>query len=228
MPLGEELLAPDADLHGDFAGTGQALARLLGADNYSGWPLTVVLDDTLTRLWQVELPQGAKCMADIEAAAALRFQSLYGDAPDLWQSSRAWAANAPFFCAVPRALLAQIERVAVADRLVLIAITPRFVMSWNRWQGVLEPGAWFGQLHGQTLTLGVVHDDRLRAVRAIAVPPGAPSCWLEQTLAREALLQGLPVPGLLQLSGAPCQDWLAQREDRAFSCSVFAQDGSLA
>ena len=101
----------------------------------------MVLDDALARLWQVAVPQGAARLADIEAAAALRFQSLYGDAPGLWHSSSAWDARAPFCCAVPRALLAQLTRVAAARKLALIFITPQFARHWNRWHGALKPGA---------------------------------------------------------------------------------------
>ena len=227
--LGEQAYAPQEDqgLHGDFAALGQALEQLLPPGVYGGWPLSVVLDDALARLWQVDLPQGAARLADIEAAAALRFQSLYGDPPGLWQSSRAWDARAPFFCAAPRALLAQIVRVAGERKLALLFITPQFVRNWNRWQGALKPGAWLGQLQAQMLTLGVVHDGRLSAVRTLAVPHGAQRYWLEQALAREALLQGLPPPSLLQLSGAAPADWLAPRAAGEFSCGVFVPAGAL-
>jgi hypothetical protein len=223
--LGEAAYVPDAGplLHGDFAALGTALEQLLPAGHYAGWPLSVVLDDGLARLWQVDLPQGAARLADIEAAAALRFQSLYGDPPGLWHSSRAWDARAPFFCAVPRALLAQLTRVAAMRKLALIFITPQFARHWNRWHGALKPGAWFGQLQEHALTLGVRHDGRLHAVRALSVPPGAGRDWLLQTLAREALLQGVPAPALLQLCGAPPAGWLAQATE--FSCQIFSAPG---
>ena len=223
-PLGEAAYAPDDAPHGDFAALGQALAQILPAGEYAGWPLSVVLDDALARLWQVDMPQGAARLADIEAAAALRFQSLYGDAPGLWHSSSAWDARAPFFCAVPRALLAQLTRVAEARKLALIFITPQFARHWNRWHGALKPGAWFGQLQENVLTLGVRHEGRLRAVRALPVPPGAGRDWLVQTLAREALLQGVSAPALLQLCGAPPAGWLTPGKE--FRCQVFsAPDG---
>ncbi|MDN2712018.1 hypothetical protein O0880_21570 [Janthinobacterium sp. SUN118] len=224
-PLAEQAYAPDDSLHGDFSALGQALEQVLPAGEYAGWPLSVVLDDALTRLWQVDLPQGATRLADIEAAAALRFQALYGDAPGLWQSSGAWDARAPFFCAVPRALLAQLTRVALDRKLALIFITPQFVRSWNRWQGALKPGAWFGQLQAQALTLGVPREGVLHAVRTVPVPHGAGHYWMEQTLAREALLQGMDAPGLLQLCGAAPPDWLAPRAPGALICSAFAPPG---
>ena len=226
--LGEAAYAPDTGLHGDFAALGQALEQMLPAGQYARWPLSVVLDDALARLWQVDMPQGAARLADIEAAAALRFQSLYGDPPGLWQSCHAWDARAPFFCAVPRALLAQLARVALNRKLALIFITPQFARHWNRWHGALQPGAWFGQLQENTLTLGVRHDGRLRAVRAMPVPPDAGHGWLEQTLMREALLQGVPAPALLQLCGAPPANWLAPAQ--AFQCQILSTpdgDGAL-
>lgn len=229
-PLGEAAYAGDESLHGDFAALGQALAQLLPAGQYAGWPLSVVLDDALARLWQVDMPQGAARLADIEAAAALRFQSLYGDPPGLWHSSSAWDARAPFFCAVPRALLAQLTRVAAERKLALIFITPQFARHWNRWHGALKPGAWFGQLQENALTLGVRHAGRLLAVRALPLPRDAQDAgrdWLAQTLAREALLQGVSAPALLQLCGAPPAGWLAPAQ--AFHCQVFSTpDGDAA
>ena len=218
--LGEAAYVPDDMLHGDFAVLGPVLEQLLPMDEYAGWPLSVVLDDGLARLWQVDMPQGAARLADIEAAAALRFQSLYGDAPGLWHSSSAWDARTPFFCAVPRALLAQLTRVAAARKLALIFITPQFARHWNRWHGALKPGAWFGQLQENVLTLGVRQDGYLRAVRALPVPPDASHGWLVQTLAREALLHGVEAPGLLQLCGAAPAGWLAPAKE--FNCQIFA------
>ena len=226
-PLGEAAYAPGLDLHGDVAALGQALEQVLPAGQYAGWPLSVVLDDALARLWQVDLPQGATRLADIEAAAALRFQSLYGDAPGLWHSSSAWDARAPFCCAVPRALLAQLTRVAEARKLALIFITPQFARHWNRWHGALKPRAWFGQLQENALTLGVRHAGRLCAVRALPVPQDAGSDWLAQTLAREALLQGVTAPALLQLCGAPPPAWLMPA--KAFHCQMLSTpDGEAA
>ena len=226
-PLGEAAYAPGIDLHGDVAALGQALEQVLPAGQYAGWPLSVVLDDALARLWQVDLPQGATRLADIEAAAALRFQSLYGDAPGLWHSSSAWDARAPFCCAVPRALLAQLTRVAEARKLALIFITPQFARHWNRWHGALKPGAWFGQLQENALTLGVRHAGRLCAVRALPVPQDSGSDWLAQTLAREALLQGVTAPALLQLCGAPPPAWLMPA--KAFHCQMLSTpDGEAA
>jgi hypothetical protein len=80
-------------------------------------------------------------------------------------------------------------------------VQPHFVTAWNRWQGALKAGAWFGQVHDNLLTLAVLDGKRLNAVRALPVPRGADQYWLAQTLKREALLAGLDAPQLLQLCG---------------------------
>ena len=106
--------------------------------------------------------------------------------------------------------------------------TAQFARHWNRWHGALKPGAWFGQLQENTLTLGVRHDGRLRAVRALPVPPDASHGWLAQTLKREALLQGVSAPALLQLCSAPSASWLVPAGE--FNCQFFSTpdgDGAL-
>ena len=90
-----------------------ALRALLDERGLSGWPVSIVLADELVRMWQVTPPQGATRLADIEAAAALRFQSLYGESPGAWKLMADWDVHHAFFAAaVPRTLLAMLEQVA--------------------------------------------------------------------------------------------------------------------
>lgn len=191
----------------------QALRALLGELELAGWPVSFVLADDLVRLWRVTPPVGAARMADLEAAAALRFHALYGEAPSAWQISADWDTQKPFFAAaLPRALLAELMLVAQEYKLSVVGIAPHFVTSWNRWCGKLQAGAWFGVLHDSTLTLAVVEaagqGGAVRALRALPVPAGADQHWLAQTLRREALLQGLDAPALLQVCGAAPAAWL--------------------
>ena len=196
----------------------QALRALLGELELGGWPVSFVLADELTRLWQVTPPAGAARMADIEAAAALRFQTLYGEPPSVWQISADWDARKPFFAAaVPRTLLAELRLVAQEYKLAVVAVEPHFVSAWNRWHGALNPGAWFGLMHDQLLTVAVIANAAeagehgmpagVRAIRALAVPPGADQQWLTQALGREALLQNVAAPALLQVCGALPEAW---------------------
>ena len=192
----------------------------------AGWPAAFVLADDLARLWRVTPPPGATRIDDLEAAAGLRFQSLYGEAPSAWQIGADWNAVQPFFAAaVPRALLASLTMVAEEFRLAVVGVEPHFVSTWNRWHGALKPGAWYALVHDGLMTLAPVADDGVRALRVLPLPaaPAADPAWLTHTLQREALLLDLPAPALLQACGAVPASWL-----RAASAAAAAPAAAAA
>jgi hypothetical protein len=206
--LATQAIAPSAD-H-PFDAIANALRAILGELDAAGWPVSIVLADELTRMWRVTPPAGAEHMADLEAAAGLRFQSLYGEPPAAWQVSADWSATQPFFAAaVPRALLASLQAVAQDCKLSIVAIEPRFVSAWNRSRRGLKQGAWFGHVHGQLLTLAATEagGKALRAIRPLPIPPGAGHDWLTQMLQREALLLEVDAPLLLQVNGSIPASW---------------------
>lgn len=188
---------------------------------YAGWPLTIVLADELVRLWQVTPPRQSTRLADLEAAAALRFQLLYGEPAAAWTVSAGWDLDRPFLAAaLPRALLGALEQ--GAHQLKVIEIVPQFVAVLNRWGGALRPGSWFGQVHEQVLTLGAADGGAIAAVRAAAWPPGADGAWLAEHVAREALRLNLPAPERLQLCGSVPPAWLGSS---AIACSQLGAGG---
>jgi len=193
-----------------FDAIASALRVLLGELNVAGWPVSIVLADELTRMWRVTPPPGVEHMADLEAAAGLRFQSLYGETSAAWRVSADWSATQPFFAAaVPRALLAVLQTVAQDCELSIVAVEPRFVSVWNRSRRGLKQGAWFGHVHDQLLTLAAPEADGkgLRAIRPLPIPQGADHDWLTRTLTREALLLELDAPSLLQVNGSVPAGW---------------------
>jgi hypothetical protein len=195
-----------------FDAIASALRALLGELDVAGWPVGFVLADELTRMWRVTPPAGAARMADLEAAAGLRFQSLYGEPPSAWEVSADWDVAQPFFAAaVPRALLALLGAVAQDGKLSVVAIEPRFVNAWNRSRRGLKQGAWFGHVHDSLLTLAAAEADGkgLRAIRPLPIPHGADHYWLTQTLQREALLLDMEAPQLLQVNGNVPAAWTA-------------------
>ncbi|MES3020093.1 MAG: hypothetical protein V4857_00770 [Pseudomonadota bacterium] len=178
----------------------EALRQLLHGGTYAGWPVTLVLDEALVRLWHVTPPPGSARRADLEAAAALRFELLYGEPSADWKLSAAWDARRPFLAAaIARPMLAAFEQVAREERLALVEVVPQFVAGWNRWHGALRDDAWFALLQEQVLTLGAPRDGALASVRSVLLPEGAAPGWLAAHLAREALLLDLPAPARLQV-----------------------------
>ena len=215
--LAEHALAPGAELGPDAVR--QAMRALFDGAGLAGWPLSVVLADDLVRMWHVTPPAASTRLADLEAAAALRFQLLYGESAAAWQVSAGWDPDRPFLAAaIPRALLAALGDGAAAHKLPLVEAMPQFVAAFNRWSGAHRPGAWFGVVHDKVLTLGACEGGALAAVRAEAVPEGADASWLAAHLAREALRLNLPAPGRLQLCASVPPAWL---ESAALECSLL-------
>ncbi len=193
----------DAAAHHDHQALGIALRGVLASLDTRGWPVHFVLADELVRMWQVTPPAQSSRLADIEAAAALRFFALYGEAAAGWHVTGDWDTRAPFFAAaIPRPLLAMLQQVAQEQGMALVAVQPQVVAAWNHWRRAIKPGAWFGQVHDGLLALGVADGGRLRAVRTMPLPAGAGHAWLTQAVQREALLAGLEAPALVQLCGA--------------------------
>jgi hypothetical protein len=193
-------LAPDA--LDSAAGVQDALAALLDGA-HAGWPLTIVLADDLARLWQVVPPRQAGRLSDLEAAAAMRFQALYGEPAAAWTIRAGWDPVQPFLAAaLPRALLGALEQGAAVRQMPLLEIVPQFVAVMNRCAGALKPGAWFGVVHDRVLTLGAG-----ATVRAVALPDDVGAAWLAEHLAREAMRLNLPVPERVQLWGDVPSAW---------------------
>ena len=193
------------------SGLQDALAAVLGA-GYAGWPLTIVLSDELVRLWQVTPFAQTTRLADLEAAAALRFQRLYGEPAADWAVRAGWDGDRPFLAAaMRRTLLAALEQGAAVHQVRLVEIVPQFVALLNLCRSALGPGAWFGTLHDRVLTLGAMDPadaGALVAVRAQILPEAPGAGWLAEHLAREALRLNLAAPSRLQLWGAVPPAWL--------------------
>ncbi|MBD8531242.1 MULTISPECIES: hypothetical protein [unclassified Massilia] len=200
------------------AGLGNGLRRLLADGSPStlaaGRTATIVLADDWARLWQVAPPGSASRMADLEAAAALRFQSLFGAPAAGWRISADWDADRAFLAAaLPAPLLAGLQQFAIEERVHLVGIVPQFVAALNGWRKLRRAGAWFGvvhgMVHGAVLTLAVFDKGAFIAVRTALVPPGADGAWFAAHIAREALLTGADAPGLVQVCGAAPRAWAA-------------------
>lgn len=180
------------------------LRAMLKDAQCANMPLSVVVADQMARMFMVNPPQNSGSLQDCKAAAAMRFQQLYGEPLDKWQLRADWQAQHAFLaCAIPSSLLLALEHIAHAHRLTLLSAVPQFVASWNQWRNHLKPDAWFGLVQGHALTLAAIDCQRIVALRTASVPEGAwqDGQWLNAHLAREAMLLNLPIPKLVQLCG---------------------------
>lgn len=231
------VVAEHAFTHG--AGAQQVadgLRALLADGSWSRWPASVVVADELARMWQVPPPPGTARMADLEAAAALRFQQLYGEPASGWQLAGSWDPSRAFTAAaLPRALHDALTGAAAEHRLALVEVVPQFIAGWNRWCHLLAPDAWYGLVHDGVLTFGIPEGAGLGAMRAAQVPSGADARWLETHAAREALRLGVAAPARLQLSGQVPDAWrsgevavLAETAPEWTAAAALAVTGSRA
>ncbi|NHZ61771.1 hypothetical protein [Massilia genomosp. 1] len=201
-----------------------ALRLLLEGAGSANWPVSIVLADELVRIWQVTPPAGAARLADLEAAAALRFQTLFGEPTGAWQLAAGWDAAQPFLvAALPRHLLALIEQVCAAQRAPLVQLAPQFVAGFNQWRAALKAGAWYGLVQQRVLTIAAIEDGAIRAVRAAALPEGADLDWLAAHVAREALRLNLSVPARLCVSGHAPAAWSKGAAHPALACHLLGQ-----
>jgi hypothetical protein len=196
--------------------------RLFSEVDPAGWPVTVVLSGELVRLWQVTPPPAATRPSDLEAAAALRFQSLFGASAAGWKIVASCDAQWPFLAAaVPLELLDGLAQLARAHRFHLVGIVPQFVAALNQWRKQRRPGAWFASVDGGVLTVAAFDGERLAAVRSVALPDGADRAWLDSVVAREALRAGLAPPARVQVCGRAPAGWAAQPGGDSFACSLL-------
>lgn len=197
-----------------------ALHAVLADAACAGWPLSVVLADDLARLWQVAPPPACARMGDLQAAAALRFQSLFGGTAAGWKIAADWDPLRPFLAAaMPDALLSALEHAAQERRCTLVQVVPQFVAALNQWRRVRRADAWFGLCHGGVLTVAVCRQGALEGIRAALVPHDAGRDWLDAHVAREALRLGVEPPQRLQLCGTVPSLWRGAAGK--FECSVL-------
>lgn len=205
----------------------RALDTLLAQAKPAGWPLTVVLADELARMWRVVPPPQAASPADLEAAVAMRFASLFGGPPGGWTMSADWQATRPFLAAaLPTPLLDALVQAARAARCHLVEVVPQLVAALNGWRRLRTSGAWFALVHGQVLTLAAYDALQLVALRTAVVPPGAGSSWFEHQIAREALRIGVAVPHRVQVGGAAPRGWAGVAGPGTFACTLFEDDAA--
>ena len=180
-----------------------------------GSSLDITLSDEWARLFMVTPPQNCTRLQDLQAATAMRFQALYGDAMTAWHVEADWQATDTFLaCAVPKKLIDTLQSLAKENGLRLAAIQPNFVAAWNATCSDLNKDHWIGVMHDQQLTLGAISSNpqqQLAAVRHYAIPETATDAsWLREQVARLALQIDAAVPQQMSLLGNRQLLWISK------------------
>ena len=190
-----------------------AMSSLLGgaATKLGRTRVDVTLDDTVVRRFSVMPPAGVRALADLRAAAALRFERLYGESLDGgWRFDAAWHARRSFVvvampCATQDALL---EPLAAA-RWPVRSMAPNFVRQWQAQRGRLNrSGIWLvvrGTTESVTVWARADDGDRVRQGRALTstwTDAAALTRWIES----EALQLDLDMPSTVVVCGSENDD----------------------
>ena len=129
---------------------------------------------------------------------------------------------------MPAALLDTLAQCAREARCTLVEVVPQFVAALNGWRKLRRPGAWFGLVHGQVLSLAAYDGAQLAALRTAVVPSGAGRDWLESHVAREALRLGIGRPERLQVCGTAPRSWASHERRLKFACTLLGGDAPAA
>jgi hypothetical protein len=212
--------------HGELAGIAASVREVLTGAGARGAVVSVVLADELVRMWQVTPPPACSRLSDLQAAAALRYRTLFGASLAGWKIVADWDAVQPFMAvAAPEALLSALEAIVREHDGHVVEVVPQFVAALNQWRKLRRPGAWFGLLQSQVLTMALFDGASLSAIRSAAVPPCASREWLEGHVAREALRLGIERPERLQLCGPAPAGWISDAGQLKFACTLLDSGG---
>ncbi|MBY0572789.1 MAG: hypothetical protein K2P84_03830 [Undibacterium sp.] len=169
--------------------------------------LDVVLPDAWVRHFLVQTPVNANSLADIQAAACKRFETLYGEDADTWcimldVQNLIGDGVKNVVCAVPKNILAALEKNARRYRQHFLSIQSNFVKTWNTHRHLLLKNSWFLVPSADVLLLVIIDKGTWQFVRQVEIRPGSSTndAWLQTCVSREALMLGVPQPVSLQLA----------------------------
>jgi hypothetical protein len=188
----------------------QLLTQLFKDADVRGGRVRVVLADALVRYFTVTPPANVSDLRDCEAAAALRFESLFDETPGQWLIRADWHPTQSFLaCAVPRLLKASVEEAASAALLTQMGMLPHFLSVWNQWRHRVVPDGWLVLAHGAQLSLGIASRQRLDSVKRLASSTALDGRLdrLPDLLRREALFLGREMPAQVSIIAPLMPQW---------------------
>ena len=175
--------------------------------------LRTVVRDECARYFVVEPPDNARRMSDLQLAARLRFDGLYGDPPADWVVNADWHATRLFLaCAVPAPVIVAVANAARACRLRTVGVTTEFTSSWNAQRRRMpDRRAWVVHLGRQTDVIAACAGGSVAAVSMVSRTQSVAAADMVDVIARCALRWNRPVPHTVYLLGAGAADQPARK-----------------
>jgi hypothetical protein len=137
--------------------------------------LEIVFDDSYARFWQVTPPLHAARLPDLQTAAAMRLEALFGLPAADWIIEADWHATRPFWaCALPAALVSRVEQALRSGptKINITACYPYFIQQWNQHAGALgKQTAAFAVVGDRAMTLALIGEGTIKSIRPLAIDP---------------------------------------------------------
>ena len=198
----------------------------------TGARVDIIVADAWCRFFLTTPPVNVANRTDLDAAVAVRFQSLYGESAAEWLlRSDAQVAASFVTVALPQALQRGLLDVADTCELAVVRIAPACIVAWNRWRRAVKVGDWFAQLSDKQMTLMVLDGTQVRHI--VQQPLDAMAWhdpdWLTRCVEREALRLNLPLPVKVACAGQVPPTWASANADAARPrCHILAEKNCLA
>lgn len=188
LPLAAYVPGVANPAHADWA---PAMAALVAqADLAGGADLQVTVADVWARYWMFAVPAGVSSLAELQALAAARFETLFGAPPEGWSLMADWRASGQVLvCALPERLLEALQMLPPGWRVG--SIQPGAIRLLGSFQRQIPDEGWVACFGQGGLLLFLVSRGEVCHVRRhpLAAPPDL--AQLQILLEAEMLRLGL-------------------------------------
>lgn len=166
--------------------------------------LRTIVRNECARYFVVDPPSNARRVSDLQSAARLRFDGLYGDTPADWALDADWCATRPFLaCAIPAQAISVVASAARACKLLDTGVTTEFTSSWNAQHRRMRlRRAWIVHLGRQTNVVAACASGSVAAVSLFSGVRPVEVADMVDEISRCALRWNLPMPDTVYLLGA--------------------------
>jgi len=192
-----------AEKMGVFQHLCDMLSGMVTDHGLQGSTVSLVISDALVRQWLVEPPSNVGSLDDLRAAAASRFQSLFGELPVQWEIRADWQSVRPFVAAaLPQVYVQALNTTLKACSLQADSICSQTVVALNRWGSSLSANSWLVLYQDDRATILVVDSQAaLAGLRQVQCGPQeiANESSFTQFLQLQAMLMGVPLSPIIQI-----------------------------
>nr|WP_315484280.1 hypothetical protein [uncultured Undibacterium sp.] len=171
----------------------------------------IFLSNNFVRFFVVTPPSNASRFQDCQAAAEVRFHSLFGESPSKWMMSADWQLNHPFLAsAIPNSAMVGIKKIANEHHLSILKIEPQLITHLNRLPQKKLPNCWLASFSGGMFELVMMSEAGIQVIRKMTYSNESiqDKHWLRDTIQREAFRHSIEIPKTFYCGNQPSRVWM--------------------